>query len=107
MSPKNPRNSDSIRAASCFVVLANPNASEASPSPVSPASVRTRTMSHTVRSVARTGKRSNPVTRNRGNASSVRGAQNRAGGEPGARYQECAPADRAISLHRHPRTARV
>src|SRR4026208_204127 len=65
-SAKNRRSSDSIREASCLDVLANPNASEASPRPVSPASVRNRIISQTVRSVARTGDSSNPGTRTRG-----------------------------------------
>ena len=68
MSPKNARNSDSICAAFCCVVLANPNASEASPSPVSPASVPSRTKSHTVRAVARIGSSSRVVTRSLGAA---------------------------------------
>jgi hypothetical protein len=71
-----------MRAASDFVVLAKPNASDASPSPVRPASVRSRTISQTVRSVARMGSSSNPVTRNRGAASSQRGARSAAAAAP-------------------------
>ena len=76
MSLKNLRNSDSIRVASCLDVFAKPNASDASPSPVNPASVRRRTISHTVRAVARTGKISKPVTRRRGIPSTLLGAEN-------------------------------
>jgi hypothetical protein len=45
------------------VVFAKPNASDASPKPVSPASVRSRTISHTVRAVARTGSFGAPWSR--------------------------------------------
>src|SRR5215510_11317001 len=71
-----------MRVASAFVVFAKPKASEASPNPVRPASVRSRTISHTVRSVARTGSSSKPVTRSRGAASSQRGTANAAVAAP-------------------------
>lgn len=52
------------------VVRKNPKASDASPSPEMPASVPMRTMSQTVRSVARMGSSSSSVTRSLGPASS-------------------------------------
>ncbi len=58
---------------SSATVLAKPNASDASPSPVSPASVPSRTKSHTVRAVARIGNSSSVVTRSFGAASRKRG----------------------------------
>jgi hypothetical protein len=73
MSPKNVFISDSIREASCLLVLANPNASDASPRPVKPASVLTRRNSQTVRAVARTGSSSSFVTRRFGAAAIARG----------------------------------
>ena len=72
-SRKNARSSDSICAAFFCDVFANPNASDASPSPVSPASVPRRTKSQTVRAVARIGSSSSVVTRNFGAASRTRG----------------------------------
>ena len=80
-----------MRAASSRVVLANPNASEASPTPVSPASVRRRTSSQTVRSDARTGSSSNPVTRSRGAASIHRGASSAPAAAPHAVRNERRP----------------
>ena len=70
-SRKKPRSVDSICAASCTVVLAKPKASDASPRPVIPASVRSRTSNHTVRWLARTGISSKPVTRTRGAARTI------------------------------------
>src|SRR5579885_3534131 len=68
MRRKNPRSSDSIRRASCFVVTAKPKASEASPRPEIPWSGWIRTISQTVCSVARMGSNSMAVTRRRGAA---------------------------------------
>src|SRR5262245_50219817 len=73
-----------IRAVSSAVVLAKPNASEASPSPSSPPSVLSRTISQTVRDVARTDRSSMPVTRSCGMAVARKGSSTDANTVPAA-----------------------
>src|SRR5688572_29947085 len=90
MRPKNVRSSFSICAAFCVLVFANPKASDASPSPVNPASVPRRTKSHTVRAVARIGSSSRVVTRSFGAASRKRGRS----ASPAAAFAPLVSSDR-------------